>query len=183
MAQNKVYQIWTDLPVWAKGVISVGGVAIVYFAARGVWKQFRKREEQGKARQTVREQKSEISDLQRKGLKASYAESQYKSWADRLQKQYDGADMKQNVFDYDIPVLGQWSGSGKVTAQIVGQLKNNLDFLKLSDAWGVRTYDQAGWFTGDFTGTLAQAVNDELDNGEVNALNNILKKNGISYRF
>ncbi len=174
---------WTDLPQWAKGAIAVGGLAVVYFAARGVWKQFRKVEEQGKARQTVREQKSEIADMQRNGVRPSYPESQFKSWADRLQKQYDGADLNNNLFDYNIPVLGTWSGSGKVTAQIVGQLKNNLDFLKLSDAWGVRTYDQAGWFTGDFTGNLIQAVNDELDNGEVNALNNILKKNGISYRF
>jgi hypothetical protein len=183
MAQNKALEFWNGLPTWAKGTIAVGGVAIVYFAARGLWNQFRKSTETAKGRETIREQKNEINQLQRQGLRPTFGESQYKSWADRLQKQYDGIDWKNNAFDYNIPVLGTWSGSGKVTAQIVTQLKNNLDFLKLQEAWGVRTYDQAGLWTGDFTGTLSQAVNDELDEGEVNALNNILKKNGITYRF
>jgi hypothetical protein len=183
MTQNKALEFWNGLPTWAKGTIAVGGVAIVYFAARGIWKQFKSKAEEGKARQTLREQKNELTKLQNVGLRATYPDSQYKSWADRLQKQYDGIDWKNNVFDYEIPVLGTWSGSGKVTAQIVTQLKNNVDFLKLQDAYDVRTYDQAGLFTGDFTGNLTQAINDELDNGEVNALNNILKKNGITYRF
>lgn len=183
MKENKALEVWNGLPTWAKGVIAVGGVAIVYFAARGIWKQFKSSKDTEKQRESLRTQRQEITKLQNLGLRTSYPESQYKSWADRIQNQYDGADFKQNVFDYDIPVLGTWSGSGKVTAQIVSQLKNNLDFLKLSEAYGVRTYDQAGWFTGDFTGNLTQAINDELDSGEINALNNMLKKQGITYRF
>jgi hypothetical protein len=183
MKENKALELWNGLPTWAKGVIAVGGVAIVYFAGRGIWKQFRKSKDTEKQRESLRTQRQEINQLQNLGQRPSFPQSQYKSWADRIQNQYDGADFKQNLFDYDIPVLGTWSGSGKVTAQIISQLKNNLDFLKLSEAYGVRTYDQAGWFTGDFTGNLTQAINDELDSGEVNALNNMLKKQGITYRF
>jgi hypothetical protein len=183
MAQNKALEVWNGLPTWAKGVIAVGGVAILYFTGRSIWRAVKGKKEQTNAREVVRTQGQELTAEQRKGIKQSFPDSQYKAWADRLQNQYDGIDWKNNVFDYDVPVIGQWSGSGKVTSQIVSQLKNDVDFLKLSQAWGVRTYDQAGLLTGDVTGTLSYCVNDELDNGEVAALNKMLSKQGIKYKF
>lgn len=183
MVDNKVIEIWNGLPTWAKGVIAVGGVAIVYFTGKSIVKAIKGKKEQSNARELVRTQGQELIEEKRKGIKQSYTDSQYKSFADRLQNQYDGTDFKNNLFDYDIPLLGTWSGSGKVTAQIMKQLKNNVDFLKLSQAWGVRTYDQAGLFTGNVTGTLSYCVNDELDSGEIVAINKILSKQGITYKF
>ena len=75
------------------------------------------------------------------------------------------------------------SYSGEYLYKIILQLKNNVDFLKLQTAFGVRTYDQCGIFNGDFTGNLTQAVNDELTASEIAELNKQLTKKGIVYRF
>lgn len=183
MAQNKAFEVWSGLPTWAKGVIAVGGVAIVYFTARAIIKKIGKGKSLQEQKQTVTQQNNELRNLQNTGQRASFAESQYKAWADAIQNQFDGCDFGQNIFSADVPLIGYWSGSGKKVRDIVNQLKNNVDFLKLVSAWGVRTYDQCGWGTGDVSGNLYNAINDELDRGEVMGLNNILKKKGITYQF
>ena len=39
MANNKAFEVWSGLPTWAKGTIAVGGLAVIYFAGRGIWKR------------------------------------------------------------------------------------------------------------------------------------------------
>lgn len=183
MAKDKAFQIFQGLPNWAKGVIAVGGLAIVYFTGRSLWKKIKSNQDLKKARETLAKQTQELKQQLNLGVKPSFADSQYKAWADKIKNQYDGIDWKQNLVDKDVPLIGMWSGSGKVTKDIISSLKNNVDFLKLNEAYGVRTYDEAGPFTGSFTGNLTQAVNDELDRGEIMALNSILSKKGITYQF
>lgn len=183
MANNKAFEVWSGLPPWAKGVIAVGGVAIAYFIGRSVWKKFKTKADTRNQRETLNTQNKELKNLQNKGQKTNYSESQYRAWADKIQNQFDGIDWRQNIIDKDVPLIGSWSGSGKTMKDIVEQLKNNVDFLKLSQAYGIRTYDAAGAFTGNVTGDLQYAISDELDRGEIMALNNILVKKGITYKF
>ena len=180
--QDKVYNFYKELPPWAKGVIVVGGAAVVYFTATRIFRNIKNARNKRDAKKTQSEVKSELAQLQQQGIKKSYPDSQYNAWADKIEKQFDGIDWKQNWFDKDVPIIGQWSGSGKSVAEIFKQLKNNTDLLALVAAYGVRTYDQAGVFTGDFTGNLYQAIQDELDKGEIDALNALLKKKGITYQ-
>ena len=180
--QDKVYNFQKELPPWAKGVIVVGGAAVVYFTATRIFRNIKNARNKRDAKKTQSEVKSELAQLQQQGIKKSYPDSQYNAWADKIEKQFDGIDWKQNWFDKDVPIIGQWSGSGKSVAEIFKQLKNNTDLLALVAAYGVRTYDQAGVFTGDFTGNLYQAIQDELDKGEIDALNALLKKKGITYQ-
>ena len=183
MAQNKALEIWSGLPTWAKGVIAIAGVGIVYFTTRSIIKRIRGKADEKKQRQTLQAQQTELRNLQNTGMRPSFSESQYKMWADAIQNQFDGCDFGQNVFSADVPLIGYWSASGKKVKDIVNQLKNDLDFLKLTEAWGMRTYDQCGIGTGDVTGNLSYALSDELDRGEIMGLNNILKKKGIKYQF
>lgn len=188
MAQNKAYEVWTGLPTWAKGVIAVGGIAVTYFAVRGIWKRIKLNAELEKARKTQQEFKNDLNNLARNGIKPSYAKSQYNAWADSIQKQFSGCDWNNNAFDMSDPLFGwagSFSGSGKVLVKILENLKNDADFAALNEAYGIRTYDQCGiWpFATDFTGNLFQAVIDELDNGEINAINKRLAKKGIKYKF
>lgn len=180
--QDKVYNFYKELPPWAKGVIVVGGAAVVYFTATRIFRNIKNARNKRDAKKTQSEVKSELAQLQQQGIKKSYPDSQYNAWADKIEKQFDGIDWKQNWFDKDVPIIGQWSGSGKSVAEIFKQLKNNADLLALVAAYGVRTYDQAGVFTGDFTGNLYQAIQDELDKGEIDALNALLRKKAITYQ-
>jgi hypothetical protein len=99
------------------------------------------------------------------------------AWADSIQKQFDGCDMSVGAGG---AVL---TSSGQVLNDICIKLQNDADFLKLVAAYGVRTYDQCGYFTGDFTGSLYQAVTDELSTSEVDAINKVLVKHNVTYRF
>lgn len=183
---SKVYDVYKGLPSWAKGVVVIGGIAIVYFTTKSILKRVRLSAESKKDRETIQTQQNEIKNLETTGAKASFPESQYKTWASQLKSQFDGCDgsFGRPILQFIPPTwLGNimWSNSGAMTANIFYKLKNDIDFLKLSSAFGVATYDQCGLFNGDFKGNLQSAIVDELDENERISINKILNKNGISY--
>jgi len=168
MANSGAYKVYSDLPAWAKGVVVVGGIAIVYFTGKSIYKGIASKIAAGKDAKAVKDTKDEIRVVQQTGVRASYAESQYKAWADVLQKAFEGCDPLNTV---PSTVYG-----------IVKQLKNDLDWLKLVQSYGVRTHDQCGWFMGDFTGNLYAALYDDLDSGEISKVNKFLSERGITYK-
>ena len=168
MANSGAYKVYSELPAWAKGVVVIGGIAIVYFTGRTIYKSIAKKAQSKKDSQTVRDVKDEIRDNQNQGKRQSYPDSQYKAWADSIEKAFDGCDpfeTAQNTIN-----------------RAVRELKNNTDWLKLVDAYGVRTYDQCGLWTGNFTGNLYSAISDELDSAEKSYINKLLSERNISYK-
>lgn len=181
---NGAYNFYKELPAWAKGVVVVGVGVVAYIVGRKVYIGIKNAVKKGEEGKTVKETQDELKALLSSGMRKSYPDSQYRAWADQIENQFDGCDWKQNIFDMSDPLLGwagMFSGSGQVVAGIFNKLKNNADFLALVNAYGVRTYDQCGIWTGNVTGNLYKAINDELDKGEKDALNKKLAKNGITY--
>jgi hypothetical protein len=177
---GKALGVWNGLPTWAKGIIAVGGVAIVYFTSKSIIKRIREAKVKKEAEKATVQQSSEIKDLENAGQKASYPDSQYKSWADGIVNQFSGCDFA--IENFALSNLFA-SYSGQYLYNILQKLNNNVDFLKLQTAFGVRTYDQCGVFNGDFTGNLTQAVNDEFSASEIEECNKLFAKKGIIYRF
>ncbi len=168
MANSGVYKVYSELPAWAKGVVVIGGIAIVYFTGRTIYRSIDKKVSAKKDAQTVRDVKDEIRQSQQNGKKQTYPDSQYKAWADSIEKAFDGCDpfeTAQNTIN-----------------RAVRELKNDTDWLKLVDAYGVRTYDQCGWWMGTFTGNLYSAISDELDSAEKSYINKLLSERGITYK-
>lgn len=190
MPTDKVNKFWNDLPNWSKGVIAVGGLAALYFAVTQTLKRIKKAEELKKSNAVVNQVQEDVVVLQNQGIKETYMPSQYSQWADAIAKQFSGCDWEQPLFPrgYEpwIPIgFSGWSSSGAKLANICMRLKNDLDFAQLVKAYGIRTYDQCGFwpFSGEFTGSLPSAVADELSESEIVAINNYLKSQKISYRF
>jgi len=184
--ENKAYQYWSGLPSWAKGVVAVGGIAIGYFAIRSFINKIKEDADKKNQRKTQDEQKTELENNIQNGIKPTFATSQYNLWADELQSQFDGCDFQLHIPNVDPRIIfnNNWSGSGQKLANIIIQFKNDSDFLSLSTSWGAsRTYDQCGWGTGNFEGNLAQSVTDELDQSEIQAINDYLATQNITYRF
>jgi len=180
------YNFYKDLPSWAKGVFVIGVGVVAYIVLSKVYKGIKVAAEKAKDSKTTKDIDQELKDLQIQGFKKSFANSQYKAWADVIQQQFDGCDSKQNVFDMSDPLFGwagTFSGSGKLVAGIFNQLKNNTDFAALVAAYGVRTYDQCGLWTGNVTGNIYKAFADELDEGERRELNKKLATKGITYKI
>ena len=190
MAQNRGLEIWNGLPPWAKGVVAVGGLAVVYFGGRSIYKVIKSKIESANARKTKVEFQDDLARLARKGIKPTYLQSQYLGWADQIQAQFSGCDFKQNVFDMSDPLLGwagTYSGSGKLFVTIAKSLRNDADFAALVISYGVRTYPQCGSIfgfnlMGEVTENLFGAIVDELDQGERDGINKFLESKGITYR-
>ena len=189
MDNKSVFKFWDTLPTWAKGVIAVGGLGASYFAIRSFINKIKSDAAKKDQIVTQKNQEAELQNNIDNGIVPTYQPSQYRQWADEIQTQFDGCD-----FGIRVPVSPtilwnqNWSSSGAKLATIVQQFKNDADFLSLSTAWGVsRVYDQCGYTfgitSGNFEGNLAAAVTDELDQQEINAINDYLAQQNITYRF
>lgn len=186
MAQNKVLGFWNGLPTWAKGVIAVGGLSIIYFTSRSIVKSINAKKRREDSKKAVSNAEADKKELVRNGIRASFSQTQYQTWANSIQKSFEGCDPFGEITwgaDSPLGAVSFWSKSGYNVAIIFNQLKNNLDFVSLMTAWGVRSYDDCGWGTGDVENVdLVQAITDELNSGERRDLNKILAKKGITYK-
>ena len=73
--------------------------------------------------------------------------------------------------------------SGLQSSHDYESIKNDLDFIDLVIAWGVRTYDKCGILTGDVVDAdLFKAITNDLTDRERRDVNTILSKKGITYK-
>ena len=164
---SKIYSYYKELPSWAKGVVVVGGIAIVYFTSKQIIARVKKNAEKKDAQTSVDDAKAELEQIVRSGVKPTINKSQADAYAEKIVKQFQGADL----------TLGSYA----VVDSIFKQLKNNADFLLLKASFGVRTYPDALW--GNVTNvTLESAIQDELTQMRINDLNKTLAKQGITYK-
>jgi len=109
--------------------------------------------------------KNEIKNEQNKGTRASYSDAQFKTLADTLEDAMAGPGTDENKI-YQAMVM----------------MKNNLDILKLVDAFGIRNY----WITSRLLGTnknLGQWLRSDLSPDEIYQANLLLANNGVHYQF
>lgn len=64
----------------------------------------------------------------------------------------------------------------------INKVKSDADFDALVSAFGTRTVNCGSFnpFCSDFTGDLADCLKDELDSSELEEVNAILQKNGVT---
>lgn len=140
--------------LWILG-LSVGGFLAYEIIVKGkrIGRQIQEKSEFGK------EQKQKLS----------YPKTQYKSWADSLEKAW-------------YPTVFGFGTSEETVYSIIKKLKNNSDWLELQKAYGVRPYFQGGFKYDDYN--LVESINIEDENGEMRKkINSILKSKNISYRI
>lgn len=167
---NKVYSYYTELPSWAKGVVVVGGIAIVYFTAKQFINRIKDQAEKKKQRDSVITQKSELDNMLKTGARLTYAPSQYKTWSNQIVENFRGCD----VGNSNVVFFGN----------VISKLRNDADFLALSTSFDIQTYkDCFSWFNADFSGNLSQAVSNEFTDKEIQMFNNTLRDMKITYRF
>jgi hypothetical protein len=168
---NKAYQYYKELPSWAKGVVVVGGLAVTYIFASQIIRRLRDSQKRKEKEKSVNDASNELKDLANNGIKPTITKSQADAFADKIVKQFTGADMFLQSFG--------------VVKGIFSQLKNDADYLLLKQQFGLRTYNDAfnvfGWNQVKDV-TLEAAIQDELTNGSISQLNSILASKGITYR-
>jgi len=166
-----------DLPSWAKGVVSIGGIAIIgYMVWNGV-KKIKDKKELQEALGVAKDAKAEAQILQRKGMKASYTQTQYESFSLKLVEAMNGC--------------GTTLDSVK---QVFEAMNNKTDVLRLIEVFGVRYYRPCpatdpisyGRYMFDqkiFGGNIQTWLQYDLSSSEIENINNILKGKNIDFKF
>jgi hypothetical protein len=171
--ESKVYQYYKELPPWAKGVIVVGGAFVGYLVLSRVYKAVFPSATEKKNRELEKNIDSEISKLSRDGMKASYVDSMYQTFANTI---YNG--MRFAIGD-----------DYSAVAATLKKMNNNIDVAKLIKAFGTRQNYVFGLPAGSSMDLLT-FVQDELGNEyggltsyRVSSINADWKKKGISYQI
>jgi hypothetical protein len=172
---NKFYDYYKELPSWAKGVVVVGGLGVVYIFASQVIKKLKQDAEQKKRQGEVISAEEEYKNLLNMGVKPTInvpiAESISAAIVDASNS--CGTDNK------------------KINAQF-DKIKNDADIYLLVKTFGIRKKvrclfsddETAGFWSQDTPPmSLSAMINSELSTSEIIALNNKLSSKGIKYKF
>jgi hypothetical protein len=152
------------VPGWAVGVAVVVVVVGIGAATFFISKRLKESKERGESKEEKKDIKNDLDKLNKQGVKPSFPDSQFQTWSNTLREAFDGCGTTE-----------------KVVENVFSQLKNDADYLKLMETYGIRKFDNCGYGTGDFEGTLSQAIVNEMDDSDRQTLNNLLKKNKITY--
>lgn len=180
--QNKVYRFYTELPTWAKGVVVIGAVGMVYIVGINVRSAIKNAKA---AREAKNRQRQFDAELKNEKSPATFTASQYTSWANAIATAFSGCDYA-SVGNH-VPILGTfvyWSNSGSTVYNIIDKFKTNTDFLNLQKAFGTKTIKKSFLCGGDYENyDLSAAITAQLNQKEINGINELLKKKGIKYQF
>jgi len=168
MAQNKTLEVWNGLPTWAKGVIAVAGVAIVYFTTKSIIKSIKKKKQEQDDNDLLDASERERRELDKQGIKQVVSNAQLEAFSQKLAEAFNDCGTTE------ASVYAVFNG-----------LKNKADLMQLIKIYGKRPYSGCllqGEF-GDMNYTLPRAIESELDSAEMKKVNDILRRKNIDYQF
>jgi hypothetical protein len=186
MAQNKAFEVYTELPSWAKGIVVVGGLAVTYIVGSTIYKKITSAQQNILSQNQLNQVGVDLQNNLNNGVQATFNSTQYNNFADAIASAFSGCDYSSPIIPLDpnFPVIGGYSDSGATIYNILYQFNNDVDFLALQKAFGVRTITK-GWLCGgDYNNvSLVAAVQKQLNSKEISGLNNLLASRKISLRF
>lgn len=150
------------MPTWAKGVTVVGVGVGLFFGYRELKKYREKRQAQNAAKQFLQNIQTDI-DKSQQVRPATKVETNYNQLAGALYS-----------------ALNAYNTDESGVYRVFAQMNNDTDVLKLVKAFGIRT-NTTGFLP--MPQTLNAFIADVMDAEEINALNNLLARAAIKYRF
>lgn len=157
-----------DLPPFAKGVIAIGILFGIGFIGYKIYKGVQKGSTLKGSKEELDASKSEAQRLNSDPkTKATLTQAQMAIYADSLFAAMDG-------YGSDLTAI----------YKVFANVNNDADLLGIISAFGIRKISSGRLNPEpDFEGSLGGAITNELDNDQVKALNFMLSKKGIKYRF
>lgn len=159
-ATDTIYKFYKDLPPIAKGILTVGGTAIVYLTLRKLFKK------PSPAAAEPQSAAIELQQLNSQGIYPTYSDTQYESFAQVIYNAVDG-----------------WGTDEDAIYNVMQSMNNRADVLKLITAFGVREWDDPAVPFQYKSGSLSTALNADLNSSELSHVNSILQSKGINYQF
>ena len=165
--QNTTQGVFDRLPIWAKGIIVLGGAYVLYKVGKNLIGKTSLNENTRDVNQEIQGWSTQFQKDAKKA-KPSLSLAGMKSIANSFFTAMDG---------YQTDEAAIYSG--------FRQMKNDADYSGVSAAFGKRTIS-SGYLNpvpNLSNASLIQALNDELDDDEKLTVNSILKKQGITYQI
>jgi hypothetical protein len=174
---GKIYDTWNGLPTWAKGVIAVGGIAVIVLTARGIVARIRKRKELEQNLQESNTASDEVRQLESQGIKPTMSNSEFQAIINSHKEAMNGCGTdEQRIYDQ------------------FNKLKNEADVKKLISMWQVQYYQPCAasqpisytkylWDDKSFGGSISEWLNYEMTTTEIAKINSVLQSKGIRHKF
>lgn len=167
-----VYKYYQSAPPYGKIIIIGGALAggiLVYAIGAKIYKGIQRQKELKGQRQAVDDSKTVVKALESQGRGPTYPDAQYSAWASAIQTAFDGCDPSSD----DMGAI----------ANAFNACRNDADVYKLIATFGVRKWDECGWWTGDVERDLVGGIRNELSTNDIAAINTILRNKGISFQI
>lgn len=144
---------FSELPSWAKGTIAVLGVAsligIGLMIRKGIKNLAETRDERKEDKDLEQNTNQELNNLQQQGIAATLSDLDAQTLSTTIQTLLDGCEL---------------SGSERqVVDSVLAKVNNQADWVKLQQAFGRRTLDNCGPWTGETNYDLKGLLTDQLD--------------------
>jgi hypothetical protein len=174
---NKVFDYYKDLPQWAKGIVVVGGIAIVYFTTKQIIKRVRGQAERKLDTQESDDAKKDLKDLEDKGVRPTLSSTQLESIINNLVQSMNDCGTDEQL------IYNQFK-----------KINNEADVYALLNKWQIRYYrpcsvsspiSYAKWLANDkaFGGSLSTWLSYDLSSSEIGKINKILSDKNIKFKF
>jgi len=174
---NKVYTFYKDLPQWAKGVVVVGGIAIVYFTAKQIINRIRGQAERKFDLQESDSASSDLQDLAQQGVKPTLSNTQI-----------------DNIINSLVMAMNDCGTNEDAVYNQFKKLNNIADVYLLLKRWQIRYYTPCAiqspisfakyqFNNKAFGGNLSTWLSYDLTQSEIAKINKILSDKGIKYKF
>jgi hypothetical protein len=174
---SKIVGYYKELPSWSKGVVAIGGLALVGIIAYTIYKKVKNISD---LKINLKESDSASDDLRKleiQGVRPTLNNSQVMTIINSLKDAMNGCGTnEQRIYDN------------------FSKLNNDADVLLLLKLWQVQYYEPcsatspisyARWMFNDkaFGGNLSEWLNYDLSSSEIKQINSIFAKKGIKHKF
>ena len=171
----KVYQYYKELPPWAKGIVVVGGVAVIYFTAKSIVGSINEAKNRAIQLKEIDNANNELIALRKKGIVPTLPQSNYEALSNSLIDAFNGCG----------------TDFAKVKS-IFEQLKNQADALFFVKTFGLRkkqrclfSDDAREDFWSNFTPPMSLSAHlaSDLSSTDIATINKMLKAKNITLQF
>ena len=165
MTNDKVYNYYKDLPPWAKGVVVVGGLGMVYIIGSKIYAATKPKT------QDIVNIENDINKLEVK-MQPSYGDASYDQYAN-------------TIYNAQRTSMGNDSGAILDVAKL---MKNDLDIAKLVKAYGTRQDYAFGFPTEKYGlfGAMRKGIESDLFGAysyRIGKVNSDWASKGITYQI
>ena len=174
---NKIMNYYNELPSWSKGVVAIGGLALVGIVGFTIYKKIKTNAQLKDVLKESQYADDELRDLKNQGINPTLTNSEINGLISSIIDAIGGCGTdEQKIYD------------------AFEQLNNDADVKLLIKIWGVRSFEPCAitspisytkwlWNNNSIGGNITQVLNSDLSSANKSKINSILAKKGIKHKF